>query len=550
MNKLVTLFIIFSLTLSAQVVYEPLHRDVYEYLSRLAQKGIIEYNDEIKPVSRDYIAELLITADNQKSTITSLEKQELDFYKKEYGSEIISFLLTPYELNGIVSSKDPKNVNIFAKDTYGRYRLFSYSDNLFKVNVSPIFGYERGSDDGNTNSHMWNGAYLYGYLGSRVGFSFDLRDNKETGDYDTLKNFTPVTGVNPIGFKSGMEYSEIRTHLSYSWDWGHIAIGKEFIEWGYGESGKLVLSQKAPSFPFIKYDISPIEWLQFNFIHAWLSSDIVDSNETYATGSIRGGTHRVLYREKYFASHTLTLKPFKGFSFSLGESIIYSDRFEPVYLFPLMFFRAADHYLSRQNNSAGGNSQFFISISSRNHIPNTHLYASAIIDEISYGESKAPKNQSGFTLGGSVADPGLRNLKLTIEYTRILPFVYMHYIPTQRYQNASYNMGHWMGSNADLIYAALQYKILRGLTTNLWFQAIRKGEEGDPELQHTIPQAPFLFGLRNNYLYTGAEIKYELTHELFLRARFIHHNNEFQQEDKSFIKKNFNEFYMALYYGL
>ena len=41
------LFLIFSSTpvLLSQVVYEPLHRDVYNFLRRLSQRDIIEFND-------------------------------------------------------------------------------------------------------------------------------------------------------------------------------------------------------------------------------------------------------------------------------------------------------------------------------------------------------------------------------------------------------------------------------------------------------------------------------------------------------------------------
>ncbi len=335
------------------------------------------------------------------------------------------------------------------------------------------------------------------------------------------KQFTPVTGITPLSRSAkSVQYSEAHTTISTDWDWGSFTVGKDFLQWGYGESGQLVLSQKAPSFPFIRLDIKPVEWLQFNYFHGWLSSDVIDSNEIYA--SSRDGMNRILYRQKYIASHTLTITPVKGLNISLGESIIYSDRIELSYLMPLMFFRLADHYLSRQNNNAGGNSQFFAQISSRNHIKNTHLYSSIIIDEIRTTGIFKPSTQRyqlGYMLGASLADLPIDNLTFTAEYTKIYPFTYEHYIPTQRYQNASYLMGSWIGSNADLIYGALNYKFTRGLQTKVYGQYVRKGDEGTAEQQANLPQPPFLFGLRNNYSYFGAEIKYEFIHELFAKGR-------------------------------
>jgi len=112
--------------------------------------------------------------------------------------------------------------------------------------------------------------------------------------------------------------------------------------------------------------------------HAWLSSDVVDTTSLYPTEI---GDYRFSFREKYLASHTLTIKPTRGLDISIGESIIYANQLEFLYLVPITFFRLADHYLSRQANSAGSNSQFFAQVSSKGHIKNTHLYGTLFIDE-------------------------------------------------------------------------------------------------------------------------------------------------------------------------
>ncbi len=146
------------------------------------------------------------------------------------------------------------------------------------------------------------------------------------------------------------------------------------------------------------------------------------------------GISRLSYRGKYIASHTLTITPWNGLDVSLGESIIYSDKLQIAYLMPLMFFKLADHYLSNYDNNIGNNSQFFAGISSRNHIKNTHLYGTLFIDEINVANlfnSQKQRNQIGFSFGGSTIDMPLNNLTFTIEYTKIYPFVYSHYIPTR-----------------------------------------------------------------------------------------------------------------------
>lgn len=544
-----------SFIAQAQVVYEPLYKDVYSYLSRLSQEGIVDLDDEIKPLSKKYIAEKLLEISLSETLLTSLEKEELKFYKKDYFDEL-SFI--QYKDSAGTGSGE---MNILGKDPSERLRLFSYQDNLFKVNVSPVLGYEKGSVDSKSYSHQWSGLYFYGYLTDYLGFSFDYRDNSETGvNLDRTKAFTPTTGITVAKASTDeIQYSEVRTSLSYNWSWGSLTLAKDYLEWGYGESGKLVLSQKAPSYPFIRLDIRPAKWLQFNYFHAWLNSDVIDSNETYSTysGNSSSSAERIIYRNKYLASHSLIITPMKGLKVSLGESVVYSDRLEVPYLMPLMFFRLADHYLSsRAGNNAGSNSQFFLSLSSRDQLKNTHLYGTLYIDELSISDLFNPEKQRtqvGFTLGGSVTDLPIDNLTITLEYTKAYPFIYRHYIPTETYTSSGYTLGHWIGDNADLIYSSLNYRLLRGLQATLWAEHIRKGEydfsEG-VELQYGPVQPPFLFGLRRNYTNGGLEIKYEITHELFARGRFIFNNSSIEQQNEKFTKKKSNEFYLSLYYGL
>lgn len=506
--------------------------------------------------------------------MTDLEKEELGFYLKDYGMEInlikneklkiknnsFSNDLMTNDLMSNDSSNQPlptinheHQTTILKEDPFGRWRLFSYSSNLFKLNMSPVLGYTLGTRDGAKYSHRWDGIYLYGYLGKHIGFSFNFRDNSEDGTtIDKTKNFTPATGV--IIAKSDLnniQYSSINTNITANWSWGDISIGKDFLNWGYGQSGLLVLSNKAPSFPYIRLDIHPASWLRFDYIHAWLSSGVIDSSGLYPT--YRQGIYRDQFRTKYFASHTVTVTPTRGLDVSLGESIVYSDKLEPIYLIPIMFFRAADHYLSQGNNNAGGNSQFFMGISSRDQIKNTHLYGTLFIDEITLEGLFNPqkqRNQFGFTLGGSVTDLPLDNLTLTLEYTKIYPYVYTHYIPTLTYQSSGYVMGDWIGNNADLVYGAINYRFIRGLQATLWGQYIRKGSPGTAAGQYEQPQPPFLFGLRTNYSYLGFDIKYEILHELNAELQYQTTKISNEQQNGSFTNNRLNELYFSLGYGL
>ena len=231
----------------------------------------------------------------------------------------------------------------------------------------------------NRNIHSWMGFYTAGYFSDYIGVSLDFRSNNEHGsDLDIKKSFTPETGIIPVIHKYGedMDYSEVKSMVSFDWKWGNAVLAKDFITYGYAKSGNLVLSNKAPSFPFIKIMLNPVDWFKFYYFHAFLSSNVIDSAklEQYK---------RDIYINKYFAWHSFVVTPLKGLDISLGESVVYSDKLEFVYLMPFMFYYYADDFLSNRHDKPGdANSQIFFSVSSKNHLKNTHLYSTIFIDEL------------------------------------------------------------------------------------------------------------------------------------------------------------------------
>jgi hypothetical protein len=551
MKKALIIFglMIFVQPMWSQIVNEPLTSDVYEYLERLSHRGLIDIDDIIKPFSRKYISQKLMEAKSKIEQLTKLEREELEFFEREYFLEIGGF---------DEKNKDEKYLSYFENDAGNRFRFFSYSDNLFKLNASPILGFNLEYPDKETVKHLWLGLNTYGYLSDHIGFSLYLKTNNEVGNaVDVYKNFTPETGILPDIADNGKDisYSEFRGSISTDWGWGNVVIAKDFIEYGYAKMGNLALSNKAPSFPYISLKIKPVDWFDFTYFHAWLSSTIIDSVELNAY-------HRDIYRPKYFAWHALTLTPLDGLDISIGESVVYADELEFLYLLPVSIFYLADEFISNKTGKPGdANQQFFLTLSSKDHLKNTHLYGTLFIDELTVGGFQGPltenetskserdRTQLGFTLGLSVTDLPIHNLTLSTEYTKINPFVYGHHDTAQTFTSSGYLMGHWMGHNSDLFYIDLSYRFLRGLKADVWGAYIRKGSS-DYSKQYDKPQPEFLFGLRTNYTYFGFNLKYELIHELNFETRFKMTEISSEQTDGSFIDDKINEFAFSIYYGL
>ncbi|MDP1844293.1 MAG: capsule assembly Wzi family protein, partial [Sediminibacterium sp.] len=425
-----------SPSIFAQSVWENPNHEVYNYLNRLSAKGLIDFRDIIRPISREVITKHLLELEEKVNELSSIEKKELTFYLKEY---------RPIQVT------DNDKIHLVKKDPNKRIRGLFIITKDFQLNADPIGSLTQISHGGNSITQMSNGLQFWGKI-KNLGFQLYYRDYTETGigvrQYRTETPITDIIELTGTAKPNRQNFSELRANISYSFKKGSISFGKDKFLWGYGENGQIVLSDKSPTYPYIRLDYQPFSWLQFNYTHAWLNSNIIDSAATYRTGTTGVGDFRDQYIPKYMATHTITFKPTKGLDIALGESIVYSDKTDVGFFIPINLFKIYDNNRSNYNIRAGSNGQYFLQASSRNYIKNTHLYASLFIDEISLGNmfnSAKSRNQLGYTLGGSVTDLFLPYLTLGAEYTRVNPFVYNNLIPAQTFTQFNSSLGDWMG---------------------------------------------------------------------------------------------------------
>lgn len=447
----------FSLASFSQEIYKHIsYTSIYDYLDELANVHAIELNSAVKPYSRKFIAEKLHEVDTAKVKLTRRQQKDLAFFLKDYNKELFS------------NKKFKK-----------RYDLFYYKDSLFSFTLNPILGYSYSTNANGHASQRWNGAEAYGYVGKNFGFYFSLRDN---GIYNVLAapdyltqaqggNYKPYQGVS----KQRTDFDEARGGLSYGWKWGSITLAKDNFSWGNNYNGANIFSGRQPSFAYLNYKIKPAKWIEFNYIHGSLISQIIDSSKTYGLGSgLRKG-----FIPKYMAANLLTIRPCKNFHFSLGNSIVYADKYiQPIYLIPFMFYPSADHTSTGAgSNALGENSQMFLDLSLR-AIPKTHIYSTLFIDEVNIGKMFDPVKQTNlfsFKAGIRFTNLLIKNTSFTFEYTRTHPWVYVHPIATTSFASNNYNMGHYLGQNAEELYGGIKYKPMRGLTLDAGFTYARKG---------------------------------------------------------------------------
>ncbi len=159
-----------------------------------------------------------------------------------------------------------------------------------------------------------------------------------------------------------------------------------------------------------------------------------------------------------------------------------------------------------------------------NRIRNVNFYGTLFIDEFSTTEfwrTDRQRNQIGVTGGVRLVDFYYPNTDLIVEYTRINPWVYNHKFADATYQNHGYDMGDWIGQNADRLYLETSYRPRRDLVLGAQLESIRKGGKLPTYRQYMLPTPPFLYGPLIKRQAFGITARYEPLRDLFLDARAL-----------------------------
>lgn len=517
-------------SLIAQSIYEPTYNlEIYNFLDKQAQKGLINFFDDIRPISRVKIAKKIIELAKNWTLLTEIEQKQLKFFESEYS----------FELKFI--TKDTSKVSEFLQaGKTDRLNVFKYYDKNFTFEINPLFQIKY--DFAKKNYLQYGGLKLNGRISDFIGYYLSYQDFMENGEeVDAFKQFTPITGVKNLKatLNKYSEYSETRGGLTFGWSWGNFTFAKDYLNIGSSYQSSVILSGKAPSFPHIRLEVEPVEWFKYNFIHAWLDSKLIDSTTirySGVTSTVLDVSKNFSRRFKYYVSHSFSFQPLQKWWLTFGESIIYGDRLEPIYFIPV-FFRLGDHYNFLGKGDSGDNAQIFFNTSYKWSQMRSKLYFSWYIDEMSITEllkgSGNNANVFAWTFGGRFANPFWENSYLTFEYTAVKPYSYMNGDPLQQYTSSDYQLGHWIGSNAEQYYFLFEQYFSRAIKLSSNFQYVRKGSKEDINnyYNRVTNTYPLLSGVISNYSELNLNLLYNPIHYLFIS---IEYSNIFIS-DKRFI---------------
>jgi hypothetical protein len=470
--KSLLLFIIACLSLllqtgQAQTAYEHVsNRALYTFIDDLATQHIIEVNTAIKPYSRQQIGIWLVEAAIKREMLSRPQQALLDVFLGDFTLEAGEMKTGRLPLYG---QDDKLSVHLLPPE-------IAWRDTLLRVIIRPVYGIRFFRTTNANFFHSYGGLEAISYIGDNWSVYASLRDNYQNREILAFPAYlTREQGGNyklNEGGRKGGDYSEMRGGITYSWNWGSVGLLKDHVEWGDNFNGSNIFSGRTPSFAMIKLFMNPAPWLEFNYFHGWLVSQVVDSANSFY---IPGGRYKANFHPKYIAANMYTFKPLRNLHLSVGNSIVYDDRnVHPAYLIPFFFFKSLAHTLNR--GILNNNSMMFLNVSSR-QIKHLHLYFSLYVDEFAKPRITDPERHNfwSYKAGFSVSGWPHKDFSFTSEITRTTPMTYQHRVPTTSFETNRFNLGHYMRDNAKDYFLMARYNPVSTLQLSLSYLFAFKG---------------------------------------------------------------------------
>lgn len=518
---------------------------VYDFIDELIMDGVVTNQTAIRPYTRNQIADMLTQAQRADSLLSNRQQNELKFYLNEFALE------NDLMVDNFVQYTDRRTFSLSLADPQFSYKSLN---NMFKMRIRPILGGDVMLSKKGAIIQRWWGAEIQMDIAKHLSIWGSLRDNSWNGNwlnsdyfpsdyartngarihYGASQQTPALSNIPGVQYKEatyGGDFSDSKGGINlYSW-WGSIGIQRENIRWGDSYHSSNILSGRNPAVPMITLQLTPCKWFQFDYFHAWLVSNVLDSTYYYLENTTNGNASLKNYRpyNKFMAANMFTFTPIKHLSISLGNSIVYAEQsLQVAYLIPIAFYKSLDHLLTKGVRTQNQNSQVFASISVRpvNHL---QLYGSFFFDEVKFSRfklSEPENNPISYLVGFNWSGWPIDGLSLKGEFMRSYIACYTHSIDVLTWASNSYNMGHYMGDNAQSIYAELAYRPVRGLLLKLSYTNDMKYNSYSylrDNISETIAQKPF-----DHCIYRNDEIRFDGIYEahpnMYLRLSIGYNN--------------------------
>ena len=518
--------------------------NVYSFLKTAELQGLCGTLQTIRPYTEKYIVEkldeILENLDENEGTISSeklrpIVEEYLNKYEREDGLHLKYLAYKLSEEKGsipITLTADLYTQGFGSSGFYSDSSLNSFGYDLFQyINFFGDLGnkisYRSTAYLGFTRMNMKKlGEYDIGWWWYD---DYGLKDNFKREEHfsdrtiNTYRNYAVLPysykkpwdgsvyyihgGFNSAGltgwpFESSAGFGmQGEIHGIFFEDLLDIGVGRYNREWGSMDKGSsLVLNESAHPFFGIDTSIRPFDWLSFSMLTGFLefpNQNYINQGAWYRTDehgnevllSVKENGKHLDIKDSFFFHNLFSMVELdldqKYFHFDFGSTVVYPNRFELGYAFPLV-----DRVVYQNNVGDYDNLALYGNVKLK-YDGIGYIWGSLYLDEINaIGTDIFHNTRCMFAYQGGtkVNIPWIPFSTFSIRYTKVEPYCYTHealnpganqpYFPnyiSENYTNNGESLGYYLKPNSDELLVKFETKTIASASFDFKYQFIRHG---------------------------------------------------------------------------
>ncbi len=504
MKKFIIIIIFFQLV---SIVYSnyaesnitiPLYHWAYSYLHQLRLRGYLpELNVIQEPYTRAQVSHALGNLQNliQQGIIKPFPPDQW----------LIDFLIKEFEIKG----------NFFSDSDKLAIQPGIWADELILT------------EDRETN------------LSSRLrsGLGFNLRDNLCLYNGilldQSLWNNADYAGEKWRGFAG---YTE-QAYLRYTNTYFQLTLGRDFINWGSGKTGRLLLTDNAQPLDLLKIDLT-YNAISFIVLAAelddWMLADSLVKK------------YHTKKANRFLSAHRLSINFKNKLYIAITEALLYggpNSSWELKYHNPLLYY----HGELLNGGGSDGNGFLYLDF---DWYPwrNWEFYGEILVDDLQL-EKTVPAdlepNEIGIIFGLQHSDIfGLDGSLVGLEYVRIANRTYNSWLDWEKFVHFKKIIGYPLGNNFERWNLVTNYWLMNGFQAGLQLDYIRQGQGSildawdTPWKNYTIGQGyhePFPYGIVERSFMASLNLRVHLRVNAIMESQvsYQYRDNADHQRGKS-----------------
>ncbi|MFC1585051.1 hypothetical protein ACFL5V_05855 [Fibrobacterota bacterium] len=453
-RTLLTVVFIFSSDVFSVSSNLSLDNEAYQFLRRMETLGMIVLPSSL-PLERELIAAFLIEISSGQDRLGAADRESLRRIRREFCRELT-------ERGGADCSPSPDI--LYWKDNKGH--------NDIRLDLTLESSLQVDPQKDRTLFHGMYAPSVFGRINKSLHYHLtvdvmgDISNQNEFPEYLNPREHGILYSIPPDdrdfgnGTSNYRTMDELRGYLQFSLPWFKVMAGKDRVLWGPGRETRLFFNGRASDFEMVKL-FGSFGRLRFSQIMGRMIGDERDAFKSVAA-------HRFEYTfyPPWISSLTLACR----------EAVVFNGRTaELMYAIPVVPIFFAEHYLGDRDNTFTG---FDITSVLRR---NLKLYGELLIDDLESPQnffSDYYGNKWAYLLGAEYLIPWYTDPEIFMEFSRIEPWVYTHFLDDGRNKFTHYGniLGADMGPDSDRWSAGIGFYPLRKLSLSVTYSRTRHGE--------------------------------------------------------------------------